>query len=209
MTTEEVKGMIGQGVQTQDGSIQGKLTAMHGTCAVIKTAARTLWIDTARTELVPYELPAEQPVQAQVTEADAAASHAEMAKALDWQKKPVEDNPAATAVAEAQVPAQQIAPAIKIEQPVTTEQKPADTNQDNTAPSDQKADATMAQVPNIKWDEWREKVSGVLYDVLGFGWMVIYKGEVCRVAWISTDGNIGILYHKECYMFPIDSDELS
>lgn len=196
MTTEEVKGMIGQGVQTQDGTIQGKLTAMHGTCAVIKTATRTLWLDTARFELVPYELPAEPAMP------EPAAPVAE--------QKQAEDNPASTAVAETQAPAQQVAPAIKVEQPVATEQKPASTSQDDTAPSQVKQpDATMAQVPNIKWDEWREKVSGVLYDVLGFGWMVIYKGEVCRVAWVSTDGNIGILYHKECYMFPIDSDELS
>ena len=196
MTTEEVKGMIGQGVQTQDGTIQGKLTAMHGTCAVIKTATRSLWLETARFELVPYELPAEPAMP------EPAAPVAE--------QKQAEDNPASTAVAETQAPAQQVAPAIKVEQPVATEQKPASTSQDDTAPSQVKQpDATMAQVPNIKWDEWREKVSGVLYDVLGFGWMVIYKGEVCRVAWVSTDGNIGILYHKECYMFPIDSDELS
>lgn len=195
MTTEEVKGMIGQGVQTQDGTIQGKLTAMHGTCAVIKTATRTLWLDTARFELVPYELPAEPAV------AQPAAPVAE--------QKPAEDNPAAQAVAETQAPAQQVAPAIKTEQPVATEQKPVDTNQDNTAPSEQKAGGTMAQIPSIKWDEWREKVSGVLYDVLGFGWTVIYKGEMCRVAWVATDGNIGVIYHKECYMMPIDSEDLT
>lgn len=197
MTTEEVKGMIGQGVQTQDGTIQGKLTAMHGTCAVIKTATRTLWLDTSRFELVPYELPAEPAVT------EPAAPVAE--------QKPAEDKPSATAVAETQVTAQQVAPALKaLAQPVAAEQKPVDTNQDNTAPSQVKQpDATMAQVPNIKWDEWREKVSGVLYDVTGFGWTVIFKGEVCRVAWVAMDGNIGVIYHKECYMMPIDSEDLT
>lgn len=198
MTTEEVKGMIGQGVQTQDGTIQGKLTAMHGTCAVIKTATRTLWLDTARFELVPYELPAEPAV------AQPAAPVVE--------QKPAEDNPAATAVAATQVPAQQVAPAIKTEQPVATEQKPAETNQDDTAPSVVKQpvpDTGMAQVPSIKWDEWREKIEGTLYDVMGFGWTVIFKGEMCRVAWVATDGNIGVIYHKECYMMPIDSEDLT
>ena len=215
MTTEETKGMIGQGVQTQDGSIQGKLTAMHGTCAVIKTATRTLWLDTARFELVPYALPVEQPVQAQVAEADDAARHAEMAKALDWQKKQEEPaqradvDPAAQAVAATQAPAQQVAPAIPAEKPVATEQKPAETNQDNTVPGTPATDPGMAQVPAVKWAEWREKVDGTLYDVLGFGWTVIYKGEMCRVAWVATDGNVGVIYHKECLMMPIDSEDLT
>ena len=198
MTTEEVKGMIGKGVQTPDGSIQGKLTAMHGTCAVIKTATRTLWLDTSRFELVPYELPAEPVV------AEPATPVAE--------QKPAEDNPAVTAVAETQAPVQQVAPAIKIEQLAAAEQKPAETTKDDTAPGVVRQpvpDAGMAQVPSIKWDAWREKVDGTLYEVLGFGWTVIYKGELCRVAWVATDGNLGVIYHKECLMMPIDSDDLT
>ena len=110
------------------------------------------------------------------------------------------------------MPAQQVAPAIKTEQPMATGQKPAETNQDNTAPSVVKQpvpDTGMAQVPSIKWDEWREKIEGTLYDVMGFGWTVIFKGEMCRVAWVATDGNIGVIYHKECYMMPIDSEDLT
>lgn len=191
MSTEELKGMIGKGVQSQDGSVQGKLLAMHGDIAVVKTDVRTLWIDGSK--LQAWELPE------------------------GWGEKkeeaPAEQKPAEAPATDTVTVPGTTQKTEHIELPRETAPEATTKTETVAEPAPRKRTVEPgALVPHVEPQDIIAKdqeFAGTIYDVRCFGWTVIYKGELCRVGWVATDGTMGVLYHGEVKEFEIADTELS